>query len=88
VSDLTLWASYIARQSSVTEPFTLWSVFAYENPSEFCKSVRIFIVVSKQPFLVCYTIIHENEIEIPKNASEDGYLMSLTKVHILSATLF
>jgi hypothetical protein len=71
VSDVTLWASYIVRHSSVIECSTLYAEFAYENTSEFCKSVKIFTVVSKQPFLICYTIKRENVREISKNAIQN-----------------
>jgi hypothetical protein len=44
-------------------------VFAYDNPFEFSKSVKIVIVVSKQA-IPCHTIKHENET-ISKNALEN-----------------
>jgi hypothetical protein len=50
-----IMASQVVEHSPVTKSPTLWSVLAYENPSDFCKSLKIFIVVLKQPFLVSYT---------------------------------
>jgi hypothetical protein len=62
--DVSSRASPIVRHSSVVESSTSWCAFAYKNPFEFCKSVRIFIVFSKQLFLLCFTTKRENETDI------------------------